>query len=731
MTMTLDRRDFVRVTALAGGGLLLGSWFAPRGAASTATLNDVTFEPNVFIRITPDNAITIIAKNPEVGQGVRTSLPMLIAEELDVPWESVKVEQAMADRAKYGPQVAGGSTATPNHYDNHRRLGAAARQMLVAAAAATWGVPEAECTTGGGRVHHHATRRMLTYGELTTRAATMPAPELASVKVKDPKDFKVIGTRVPGVDNRAIVTGKPVFSIDVTIPGMLHAVYVKAPVFGASVASANLDDVRRVPGVKQAFVIEGGESLSGLLPGVAILADNTWAAAQGRRQLRVEWANHQTSAQSSDGFARQAAQLAAGAPQRTLRSDGDCTAALAGAAKVVEAEYSYPFLAHAALEPMNCSARWADGKMEIWSPSQNPGSGLTLVSRTLEIPEADITIHMLRGGGGFGRRLANDYMVEAAAIAKQAGVPVKLTWSREDDIQHDFYRPAGFHYLKGGVDAAGKLVAWQNHFISFGQGEQFAQAAGMSGTDFPGLFVPNFQVDASVMPLGVPTGFLRAPGSNGLAFVMQSFMDELAHAAGKDPLQFRLDLIAGHGVMRDGERAVIDANRIRGVLEAVRERSGWGRTALPARTGRGVAFHYSHRGYFAEVVEVTVSEQNAVRVTNVWAVGDIGAQIINPSNAENQVQGSVLDGLGEAFGQEITITGGKVDQSNFHDFPLFRMAQAPPTIDVHFLQTEHPTTGLGEPALPPVVPALCSAIFAATGTRVRSLPLTRQGFTSA
>lgn len=729
MTATIDRRDFLRVSAVAGGGLLLGSWFAPRGAASTATLSDVAFEPNVFIRIMPDGAITIIAKNPEVGQGVRTSLPMLIAEELDVPWESVKVEQAMADRAKYGNQVAGGSTATPNHYDQHRQLGAAARQMLVAAAAQAWGVPESECTTGGGRVHHHATRRMLNYGELTARAAALPAPELASVKVKDPKDFRIIGQRIHGVDNHAIVTGKPIFSIDVTVPGMLHAVYVKAPVFGAAVSSANLDEVRRLPGVRQAFTLEGGPNLAGLLPGVAILADTWWHAQQARRQLRVEWASHPTSGQSSEGFARRARELAAGAPQRTLRSDGDCAAALSRAAKVVEAEYYYPFLAHAALEPMNCSARWADGKMEIWSPSQNPGSGLTLVSRTLEIPEDQITIHMLRGGGGFGRRLANDYMVEAAAIAKQAGVPVKLTWSREDDIQHDMYRPAGFHFLKGGVDAAGRLVAWQNHFISFGQGEQFAQAAGMSGTDFPGLFVPNYQVDASVMPLGVPTGFLRAPGSNGLAFVMQSFMDELAHAAGKDPLQFRLDLLAGHGMMRDGERPVIDAARIRGVLEAVRDRSGWGRTTLPPRTGRGVAFHFSHRGYFAEVVEVTVSEANAVKVTNIWAVGDIGAQVVNPLNAENQVHGSVLDGLGEAFGQEITISGGKVDQSNFHDFPLFRMAQTPPTIDVHFLQTDNPTTGLGEPALPPVVPALCSAIFAATGTRVRSLPLTKQGFT--
>ncbi len=724
---TVDRRTFLRVTSSVGGSLLFAAWLDPSGAGASA--QSTTFEPNAYIRLSPDGMVTILAKNPEIGQGVKTALPMLIAEELDVEWKNVRIEQAIADSTRFGRQFAGGSTATPMNYDELRRVGAAGRQMLIPAAAATWGVAESECHTTPGVVHHRPTRRNLPYGGLVAKAATMRAPDLAKVPLKNPAEFTIIGKSIGGVDTPAIVAGKPLYGIDVKVPGMLYAVFAKSPVFAGKVASSNVEAIGRLPGVRHAFVVDGGTALNGLLGGVAIVADTWWAARKARQKLTVTWNEGATAQQSTESFARRAAELARGPAARTLFKEGDADAAFASAPAVVEAQYFYPFLSHATLEPQNCTAHFADGKLEIWAPTQNPEPGRTLVAEALGIRPADITIHMTRSGGGFGRRLANDYMVEAALIAKTAGVPVKLLWTREDDMQHDFYRPAGFHNLKGGVDAAGRLVAWRNHFVSFGEGERFAPSAGMAGTEFPGRFVPNYLMEASVMPLGVPTGPLRAPGSNAIAFVMHSFIDELAHAAGRDPVRFRLDLLGEPRMVTDVQnRPMYDAARMRGVLELVAQKSGWGRQ-LAKGTGLGVAFHYSHRGYFAEVVEVTAAN-GTFRINKVWVAGDIGSQIINPINAEHQAQGSVLDGISEAVGQEITIQGGRTVEGNFDTFPLLRLSQAPP-VEVHWRITENPPTGLGEPALPPVVPALCNAIFAATGVRVRALPLSKNGWRMA
>jgi len=553
--------------------------------------------------------------------------------------------------------------------------------------------------------------------------------------LKDPRDYKLLGTRIGGVDNLAIVTGKPLFGIDVRLPGMLYAVFEKCPAFGGKVLSANLEAIKALPGVRDAFVIAGTSQLTGLMPGVAIVAETTWAAFSARRQLKVTWDEGAVVEQSWDGFAAQALKLSKQPGTVQLRKDGDPLAAFARASKTVQASYSYPFISHASIEPQNCTAWFHDGALELWAPTQNPAAGQNLVANTLGLPKEKITLHMTRSGGGFGRRLSADYIVEAAAIAQRVAAPVKLTWSREDDLRHDHYRAGGFHFLRGALDGQGKLTAWHNHFVTFANrvtrdGASVLQpgsGASLSGDEFPGRWVANCLLEQTPIECGIPMGPWRAPGSNVFAWVFHSFIDELAHAGGRDPLEFRLELLGQQDLVAgSGERALpYNVGRMRRVLTEAAQRADWGRKKLPRGQGQGIAFHFSHRGYIAEVAEVTVSKAGVLRVDRVVVASDIGSQIVNLSGAENQVQGSVIDALGTLMFAELDIQRGRIVQRNFNDYTLIGMSDAPPRIEVHFVKSNEPVTGLGEPAFPPLAPAVCNAIFAATGKRVRQMPLSR------
>ncbi len=721
----LSRRAFLAAGLAAGGGLLLTLRFARSAQADNAVIA-------AYIRIAPDGIVTLVAKNPELGQGMKTTLPMLIADELDVEWKNVRVEQAMLDPI-YGPQFVGGSLGTPLNWIPMQRIGAAARQMLITAAARTWGVPIAQCDARAGVVRHRSSGRSLRYGELAAQAAALPAPDLDSVTLKHPGQYTIIGRFTGGIDSPRVLAGEPLFGIDVTLPQMSYAVYEKSPVFGSRVLHANIDEIRALPGIRDAFIVHGTQADAaikmGLVDGVAIVADRWWDAQQARRRLRIAWAPQDVSGQSSPEFQRLAGQLARSAPQSILRRDGDVDTALARAAKVLEAAYSYPFLAHATLEPQNCTAHFHGGGLEIWAPTQAPRAGAELVARTLGIEPGRIRVHMTRAGGGFGRRADNDYMVEAAMIAKRVDRPVKLLWDRSQDIRHDAYRPAGFHYFKAGLDASGRPIALRDHFVSFGRNGRVAATADLPPDHFPAGYIANLEYGQSLIQLSAPTGSMRNPGGNALAFAFESFLDELAYAGGRDPLALRLDLYGPPRVLappapRFGLRIPpFDTGRVRGVLEQVAQKSGWQRRhALPAGVGMGLAFYYSHFGYVAEVVKASVNPDGTPKVHKIWAAIDIGRQIINPAGAYNQAQGAILDGLGQALHMAVTLENGRIVQGNLDTYRLLRMREAPP-VEVHFLRSDNDPTGLGEPPLPPVLPALCNALFAASGRRIRTLPI--------
>ena len=735
-THIFSRRGFIKVASGAAGGLVLGlSMGAPGEAqAQSAGPPPRPFAPGAFVRIAPDGKVTLISKNPEIGQGIKTGFGVILAEELDAKWSDVTVEQAEVNRAVYGTQMAGGSMSIPRAWDELRYAGAGARAMLVAAAAKQWGVPASDLTTSDSTVIHAASGRTASYGSLATAAAALPVPDIGSLRLKSRKEYKLIGKRFTGVDNAALVRGQPLFALDVQLPGMKYASIAKCPSVGGKAKSFNAEEIKKLPGILDAFIVEGTPPVTdvmktGVLPGVAIIGKSTWAVFSARKALKIEWDTRTASKDSWTDFVKQASALASKTQgEVVVKTKGDVDLALAAAKthnKTVEAFYQFGFVSHAQLEPQNTVAWFKDGAVELWAPMQVPDPAL--VAAAAGLPTDKVKLNQMRVGGGFGRRTMNDFVCEAAYLSRRVEGPVQVVWSREDDMRHDAYRVGGFMGYRAGLDAQGKLSAFDAHMVSFKDtaSGKVSKGGGISPNEFPADYVDDYRASQSLLPLSTPVVWWRAPGASTMAWVQQSFLHEVAVAAGRDHVEFLLELFGRRTGQAAPPAAGLDPDRAIGVIKLAADKAGWGKP-LPKGHHLGLAFYFSHLAHIAEVAEVSVDASKKVTVHRVTVAADVGP-VINLSAAENQCEGSVVDAIG-TMALEVTIEDGAAQQTNFDRYPLPRMAISP-QVDVHFVQSEHSPTGLGEPVFPPVVPAICNAIHAATGHRVRTLPITKEGFT--
>ena len=737
----IDRRSFLRVSATAAGGMVV-SLYLPKSVQAKA--DPESFAPNGFIRVDPDNTISIWSKNPDIGEGIKTAMPMIVAEELEADWSKVKVQQADLNEKVYGGQGTGGSDGITGDWDNLRMAGAVAREMLTQAAAQIWGVEKESCFAAQSEVVHRPSGRKMNYGSLARRAAQLPVPKERPA-LKDPRQFRIIGTRVKGVDNEAIITGRPLYGLDVKVPGMLYAVIEKSPVFGGKPSSFDDSRARRVPGVRHVVQIEGLDNPTQLRPGVAVVADSTWAAMKGREALSVTW-DEGPHRDESSAWLRKQFQESINKPGKTIRAAGDVEQALKQAATQLEAIYEAPFLAHVAMEPINCVADVRDGRCEIWGPMQMPMSARAVVSKATGIAQSEITIHPTRIGGGFGRRLISDYVAEAAVVSKAIKAPVQIVWTRRDDIRQDYYRPAGMHHMRGGVDSNGKLVAWQHHLVNVSRNAYRKDPRPPESTELYGMYVPrsddpkdeyspdliptmipHCRVEYTDVKTGIPTGAWRAPSHNVNAFAIESFIDELAQAAKRDPVELRMGFLGdGKDFTFPGDNPTpYNPNRLKTVLQLAAERSGWGRTIASGRA-LGIAAHFTFGSYAAMVAEVSV-ERDRLKIHRIVAAVDCGI-VVNPAGVEAQTQGGIIDGLSAAMFGEVTVDKGRAVEGNFDSYRLLRNREAPP-VEIHIVQSQQRPTGFGEIALPPVAPAIANAIFAATGKRIRRMPFRAEGLT--
>jgi isoquinoline 1-oxidoreductase beta subunit len=742
----VGRRNFLGTVFSAGalvfaGGVtpsLLGSAEAERDAAAA------TWNPNVFLGVETDGSVTIVAHRSEMGTGIRTTLPMILADELGADWNRVKVQQALGDAKKYGSQDTDGSCSIRDFYDIMREAGATARLMLERAAAAQWNVPATECKAQNHEVEHAPSGRKAGFGELTAAAAKQPMPGKSEIQLRPASEFRYIGKGVPSVDLKDICTGKSIYGFDAHVPGMVYASIERSPVLGGKLKGFDDSETKKVAGVLQTVTLDSAQPPYGFqaLGGVAVIADNTWAASQGRKKLKVDWESGPNALYDSASYKKSLLETVS-KPQKVVRSLGDVDAAMAKAAKVVEASYYTPLLAHTPMEPPAALAEYKDGKVEVWTATQNPQAVLTTVATALGLKPADITCHVTLLGGGFGRKSKPDYVAEAAILSKKVGKPVKVSWTREEDVHFDYFHTTSAMYFKAGLDAAGKPEAWLQRTAFPPIGSLFDPKEQYGGGELDLGFldvpfdVPNLQAENGPAAAHVRIGWLRSVANIYHAFGIQSFMDELAHAAQRDPVEYWLAALGTPRVLdfagqhakysnygKPAAQYPLDTGRLRKVVEVVAEQSGWAKRKTGNGRAWGFAAHRSFLTYVATVVEVKVDSKGKVRIPTVHMAVDCGSAI-NPDRVKAQFEGAAVFGTSVAMLGEITAADGRIQQSNFNNYRVARMNESPIETHVHLVASDGLPTGVGEPGVPPVAPALCNAIFAATGKRIRELPVSK------